>query len=136
MAFLTNQAASSSSFSSSFTRCQYDVFLNFRGKDTSGFIGHLYQALCEKDLNTFIDNSLSSGEEIFAELLKVIDDLTIFIIVFSENYLFSSWCLEKLAKIIDVGRIVRWCYQFFTKWTHQKCENNRESSEKHWLNMK
>ncbi|XP_065637594.1 uncharacterized protein LOC111990259 isoform X3 [Quercus suber] len=101
MAFLTNQAASSSSSSSSFTRRQYDVFLNFRSEDTRGFTGHLYQALCEEGHNTFIDNGLPNGEEISAELLKVIEDSTILIIVLSENYAFSSWCLDELVKIIE-----------------------------------
>ena len=104
MAFLTNQAASSSS--SSFTRRKYDVFLSFRGKDTRhGFIGHLYQALCQKGHNTsFIDNELPRGEGISAERLKVIDDSTILIIVFSENYAFSSRCLDELVKIIECSK--------------------------------
>lgn len=100
MAFLINQAASSSS--SSFTRHQYDVFLSFRGKDTCfSFTSHLYQALCQEGLNTFIDNGLHRGEEIPAELLKVIEDSTILIIVFSKNYAFSSWCLDELVKFIE-----------------------------------
>ncbi|XP_050272971.1 uncharacterized protein LOC126716067 [Quercus robur] len=100
MAFLINQAASSSS--SSFTRHQYDVFLSFRGKDTCfSFTSHLYQALCQEGLNTFIDNGLHRGGEIPAELLKVIEDSTILIIVFSKNYAFSSWCLDELVKFIE-----------------------------------
>ncbi|KAL4655009.1 hypothetical protein ACB092_01G421000 [Castanea dentata] len=100
MASLTNQAQSSSS--SSFTRRQYNVFLSFRGEDIRfGFTSHLYQALCQEGLNTFIDNGLQLGEEIPAELLKVIEDSTILIIVFSKNYAFSSWCLDELVKFIE-----------------------------------
>ena len=100
MAFLTNQAPSSSS--SSFTRRQYDVFLSFKGEDTCrGFTGHLYQALCQKGHKTFIDNGYRRGVEIYSERLKVIDDSTILIIIFSENYAFSSWCLDELVKIIE-----------------------------------
>lgn len=100
MAFLTNQAPSSSS--SSFTRRPYDVFLNFRGEDTRyNFTGHLYHALCLEGLDTFIDNDLERGEEISAKLPKAIDDSRILMIIFSENYAFSRWCLDELVKIIE-----------------------------------
>ncbi|KAI9377507.1 hypothetical protein POPTR_019G070522v4 [Populus trichocarpa] len=45
--------------------CKYDVFLSFRGKDTrNNFTSHLYDALCRKQIKTFIDNDLERGEEI------------------------------------------------------------------------
>jgi hypothetical protein len=41
--------------------CKYDVFLSFRGKDTrNNFTSHLYDALCRKQIKTFIDNDLES----------------------------------------------------------------------------
>ena len=91
------------SFSSSTHRWDYDVFLSFRGEDTRhGFTGHLYQALCDKGFNTFIDNEdLQRGEEISAELIKAIKSSMISIIIFSQNYAFSTWCLEELTKILE-----------------------------------
>ena len=51
---ITNEATSS--ITPQFT---YDVFLSFKGEDTRyNFTGHLYQALCDKGFNTFIDNDL------------------------------------------------------------------------------
>ncbi|KAM4099851.1 hypothetical protein ACB094_05G023400 [Castanea mollissima] len=80
----------------------YDVFLNFRGEDTRyNFISHLYQALCDKGFNTFIDNDLQRGEEISMELFKAIELSMISIVVFSENYASSSWCLNELIKILE-----------------------------------
>ena len=71
----------------------YDVFLSFRGEDTrNGFASHLYEALCEKGVKTFIDNEIQRGEEISVELYKTIKFSMISIIIFSQNYTFLTWC--------------------------------------------
>ena len=89
----------SSSFTPQFT---YDVFLNFRGEDTRyNFTSYLYQALCDKGFKTFIDNDLQRGEEISTKLLIAIELSMTSIIVFSENYASSSWCLDELVKILE-----------------------------------
>nr|XP_023883954.1 TMV resistance protein N-like [Quercus suber] len=99
MAFLTDEG---DSFSSSTHRWDYDVFLSFRGEDTRhGFTSHLYQALCDKGFKTFIDNDLQRGEQISAELIKAIKSSMILIIIFSQNYAFSTWCLEELTEILE-----------------------------------
>ena len=99
MVFLTNEEASSSS---SAHRWDYDVFLSFRGEDTrKNFTSHLYKALCEKGINTFIDNDLQRGEEIPMELLKAIESSMISIVVFSKNFASSTWCLNELVKIFE-----------------------------------
>ena len=41
------------------------------------------------------------GEQISTELFKTIESSMISIIVFSENYAFSTWCLDELVKIIE-----------------------------------
>ena len=80
----------------------YDVFLSFRGEDTrNGITGYLYRALCDVGIYTFIDNYLSKGEEISEELLKTIERSMISIVVFSENYAGSHWCLDELVKIMQ-----------------------------------
>ena len=82
----------------------FDVFLSFRGEDTRRtFISHLNTALCQRGIHTFIDDDLPRGEEISVELFKTIESSTTSIIVFSENYAFSTWCLEELAKIVECG---------------------------------
>ena len=99
MVFLTNKGAS---FSSSTHRCNYDVFLSFRGEDTrNNFTSHLYKALCDQGFDTFIDNDLQKGEEISMELLKVIELSMISIVVFSKNFASSTWCLNELVKIFE-----------------------------------
>ena len=108
MACLTNEGASSSS---SFTeRCRYDVFLSFRGEDTrNGFTSNLNGILRHNGINTFMDDKLPRGEEISTELLEAIERSRISIIVLSENYASSTWCLDELVKILECkknGQIV------------------------------
>ncbi|KAG2665026.1 hypothetical protein I3760_16G111100, partial [Carya illinoinensis] len=97
------QGASSSSLSSFTHRWKYDVFLSFRGEDTrNNFTAHLYAALVQKGINTYRDDDkLQRGEEISQALSEAIESSRISVVVLSENYASSRWCLEELAMIID-----------------------------------
>jgi len=81
----------------------YDVFLSFRGEDVRhNFIGYLRDALKHRGINAFFDdNNLKPGEDISPALLKAIEESKISVIVFSENYASSRWCLGELVKIIE-----------------------------------
>ncbi|KAM5582385.1 disease resistance protein RPV1-like [Rosa sericea] len=103
---MTTQFGASSSSSSSFSTTQswtHDVFLSFRGEDTrNNFIGHLHNNLVQKGIKPFRDDDgLKRGEDISPALLRAIEESKISVIVFSENYASSKWCLEELAKIIQ-----------------------------------
>ncbi|XP_061993976.1 disease resistance protein RPV1-like [Rosa rugosa] len=108
MACLPTEAAASSS-SSSLPRSStdqnhytYEVFLSFRGEDTHfNFTDHLHSLLCERGIETFIDDELRRGEDISQELLKAIEESRVSIIVFSQNYASSRWCLDELVKILE-----------------------------------
>ena len=90
------------SSSSAISNQKYDVFLSFRGEDTrDNFVSHLYSALCRKKIETYIDNRLERGDEISPALLKAIEESKFSVIVFSENYAYSPWCLEELVHIIS-----------------------------------
>ncbi|PKI73028.1 hypothetical protein CRG98_006579 [Punica granatum] len=82
---------------------RYDVFLSFRGEDTrKQFTDHLYHGLRDAGVNAFRDdNELPRGEDISSALIQAIRSSRISVIVFSENYANSRWCLEELAEIID-----------------------------------
>ena len=101
MDILTDDRTSSSSPST--RQWEFDVFLSFRGEETRhGFVSHLHKALHDGGIYTFVDNDLlPRGENISAELLKVIDLSKVSIIVFSENYASSTWCLDELIKIFE-----------------------------------
>ncbi|KAJ8759248.1 hypothetical protein K2173_006768 [Erythroxylum novogranatense] len=81
---------------------KHHVFISFRGEDTRhNFVCHLNDALCRTSLKTFVDNQLQRGEKINTALLQAIHDSKVAIIIFSENYASSSWCLDELLKIIE-----------------------------------
>ncbi|XP_040996730.1 TMV resistance protein N-like [Juglans microcarpa x Juglans regia] len=94
---------SSSNSSSLSSQWSYDVFLSFQGENTrNNFTGHLYRALHQNGINTYIDNEeLRRGEKISPTLLKAIEESKISIVVFSENYASSAWCLDELIKILE-----------------------------------
>ncbi|PRQ38432.1 putative TIR domain-containing protein [Rosa chinensis] len=48
-----------------------------------------------------MDDQLGRGEELLTALLQAIERLRISIIIFSENYESSKWCLDELVKILD-----------------------------------
>ncbi|XP_028752133.1 disease resistance protein RLM3-like [Neltuma alba] len=103
--------AASSSSSAQSLRKKYDVFISFRGEDTRfGFTSHLYHAFDRKGITTYIDYQLVRGDEIAPSLLQAIEDSYVSLVVFSENYASSRWCLDELAHIRhckrDQGQIV------------------------------
>ncbi|KAF8016159.1 hypothetical protein BT93_H1620 [Corymbia citriodora subsp. variegata] len=81
----------------------YHVFLSFRGTDVrNNFLGHLYAALEREGIYTYVDREeLRKGEQITPALMKAIQDSRIAIIIFSEDYASSPWCLEEVAKIME-----------------------------------
>ena len=100
MASMNTERASSSS--SSTHRFTYEVFLSFRGEDTrNGFTSHLYTALDQKGICTFIDDEkLERGKSISPTLMKAIKESRFAIVILSKNYASSTWCLEELEEII------------------------------------
>ncbi|XP_054782088.1 disease resistance protein RPV1-like [Prosopis cineraria] len=98
-------AASSSSSAQSLPK-NYDVFINFRGEDTHfNFTSHLHDAFCRKHIRTYIDYQLPKGDEISPALLQAIDDSYVSVVVFSQNYASSRWCLNELAHILHCKRV-------------------------------
>lgn len=87
----------------------YDAFLSFRGEDVrKNFVDHLYKAMEQSGIYTFKDDEkLERGESISPALKKAIEESSIAVVVFSEHYADSTWCLEELVKIMEVkGQMV------------------------------
>ncbi|XP_057732092.1 disease resistance protein RPV1-like [Arachis stenosperma] len=102
MALSVAAAASSSSYSQASVTHQYDVFISFRGEDTrNGFTSHLHSALRRNKIETFIDYRIQKGGAIWNELVEAIRDSNLFLIIFSENYASSKWCLRELVEIME-----------------------------------
>ncbi|ESR55117.1 hypothetical protein CICLE_v100234882mg, partial [Citrus x clementina] len=61
------------------------------GEDTrDNFTSHLYSALSRQNIQTFIES-----------LVNAIEASDISVIVFSEGYASSRWCLDELVKILE-----------------------------------
>jgi len=82
---------------------KYDVFLSFRGDDTRmSFTSHLYDALCQKGVNTFIDyKELKKGDKISPSLFPAIEGSRISVVILSKTYASSTSCLDELLKILE-----------------------------------
>ena len=82
---------------------KYDVFLSFRGDDTrKTFTDHLYTALEHRGITTFRDEpELEKGKAISPELFAAIKESRFALIVLSQNYASSTWCLDELVTILE-----------------------------------
>ncbi|XP_057441192.1 putative disease resistance protein At4g11170 isoform X2 [Lotus japonicus] len=78
-----------------------DVFVSFRGLDSRSFMRKLCKALLEKKINVFCDWGLEKGKTLHDQLFHAIRESRVYVVVLSENYASSSWCLDELAKIME-----------------------------------
>ncbi|XP_054776986.1 disease resistance protein RPV1-like [Prosopis cineraria] len=107
----STSTASSSHVDTAPPATKYDVFLSFRGEDArDNFTGHLREALRKANIRTFMDDKLPKGDNISRILLRTIEESEISLIIFSENYASSTWCMDELIHIMECnhtyGRIV------------------------------
>ncbi|KAL2559604.1 transmembrane receptor [Forsythia ovata] len=89
-------------------RLKWDVFLSFRGEDTrNNFTDLLYNTLFSNDIRVFRDNDgMDRGDEIAPSLLEAIEDSAAAVVVISPKYASSRWCLEELARICELRKLV------------------------------
>ncbi|XP_023634405.1 disease resistance protein RPP5 isoform X2 [Capsella rubella] len=79
---------------------RYDVFPSFSGEEVrKTFLSHLLKALELRSVKTFIDNGIERSRPIAPELLSAIRESSISIVVFSNKYASSTWCLDELVEI-------------------------------------
>ncbi|XP_052110454.1 disease resistance protein RPV1 isoform X2 [Arachis duranensis] len=81
---------------------KYDVFVSFRGTDIrQGLLSHLIKAFHLKQVFAFVDDKLERGDDISDALFGAIEKSLISLIIFSQDYVSSRWCLEELVKIVE-----------------------------------
>ncbi|XP_056169334.1 disease resistance protein RUN1-like [Syzygium oleosum] len=80
----------------------FDVFLSFRGPDTRDtFTDCLYEFMNQKGIRIFRDEeALGQGKNIL-EILEAVKCSQIYIIIFSQGYASSRWCLRELTCIME-----------------------------------
>lgn len=80
---------------------RYHVFPTFHGSDVRRkFLSHLHYHFASKGITTFKDHEIERGQTIGPELVQAIRESKISIVVLSENYASSSWCLDELVEIM------------------------------------
>ena len=89
---------------------RYNVFLSFHGPDVrSSYLSHLRKQFERNGIITFNDQEIERSQTIKPELTRAIQESRISIVVLSQNYASSSWCLNELVEILDckeTGQIV------------------------------
>ncbi|XP_037494551.1 secreted RxLR effector protein 161-like [Jatropha curcas] len=60
------------------------------------------RALSQNEIVAFVDEKLDRGEDISSSLLAIIDKSYISVVIFSENYACSPWCLDELVNDRDI----------------------------------
>ncbi|KAK9073260.1 hypothetical protein SSX86_007584 [Deinandra increscens subsp. villosa] len=98
--------ASTSSKPSHPNNTRFHVFLNFRGVDSRhSFTDHLDAALNRAGIHSFRDDDeIRRGRVLKPEIGKAIETSRASIVVLSENYAKSRWCLEELWLILQQKR--------------------------------
>ncbi|CAN1342526.1 Disease resistance-like protein DSC1 [Linum perenne] len=78
----------------------YDVFVCFRGKDTRRhFTSHLAGHLRRRSIRPFTDEKFDRTENIDVDLVKVLERSAMSVVIFSESFAESSYCLDEVASI-------------------------------------
>ncbi|XP_022030394.2 disease resistance protein RUN1-like [Helianthus annuus] len=87
-------------------RARFKVFLSFRGEDTRhSFTDHLYAALTRTAIHTFRDDDeIKTGQYLEPKIVEAIESSRASIVVLSETYAKSRWCLEELSLILEQKR--------------------------------
>ncbi|XP_010068373.2 disease resistance protein RUN1 [Eucalyptus grandis] len=76
---------------------QYLVYL----ADTRNFVSHLHNALERNKIRVFVDHSLERGLEIAPTINEAIEQSRSAIVVISQTFASSPWCLDELDKILE-----------------------------------
>ncbi|KAL3730347.1 hypothetical protein ACJRO7_027368 [Eucalyptus globulus] len=82
-------------------RWVHDTFISYKRADTRNFVSHLHDALERKKIKAFVDCSLERGLEIAPAINEAIEQSRSAIVVISQTFVSSPWCLDELDKILE-----------------------------------
>ena len=90
---------------------KYNLFASFYGQGLrQTFLSHLCRHLNENGITVFTNQDLVRGEPVLPSLVQRIRESRISIVVLSQKYASSSWCLNELVEILrcreTMGHIV------------------------------
>ncbi|XP_018448996.1 disease resistance protein TAO1 [Raphanus sativus] len=79
----------------------HHVFPSFHGADVrKSILSHIVKELKSKGIDLFIDNDIERSKLIGTALVEAIRGSRIAIVLLSQNYASSTWCLNELVEII------------------------------------
>ncbi|CAN1335146.1 Disease resistance protein RUN1 [Linum perenne] len=136
VAAATSSSSLPSSHGSPYTgEWEYDAFLCFRGGDTRhGFTSHLMNALSDRQIRAFIDDKLDKTESIDM-LISILERSALSVVVFSEKFADSIWCLEEVATI--ARRMVEYGHRvlpvFYKVDPSDVTDDSRSYDKKRWM---
>ncbi|KAF8020054.1 hypothetical protein BT93_G0679 [Corymbia citriodora subsp. variegata] len=79
----------------------YDVFISYKQEDMLHTMSHLKGALERREMRTFVDFNLDGGVPFRPAINEAIEQSKIAVMVVSQNYHLSPWCLNELVKILE-----------------------------------
>ncbi|KAL0798473.1 hypothetical protein Bca101_053648 [Brassica carinata] len=81
---------------------KHHVFPSFHGSDVrENFLSHVVKEFKSKAIDLFIDNNIERSKSIGPELVDAIRGSRIAIVLLSQNYASSTWCLNELVEIMN-----------------------------------
>lgn len=85
------------------------VFLSFKGETRDKLACFLYDALKADGFEAFMDKeTIGVGEELDSRIRNGIKGSMSAIVLFSQNYAFSTWCLDELVLLLERNRNSRY----------------------------
>ncbi|XP_013595078.1 PREDICTED: disease resistance protein RML1A-like [Brassica oleracea var. oleracea] len=86
----------------------YHVYPSFCAPDVGrSFFSHLRSCFASKGITMFNDHGIERGHTIGPEVVRAIRDSQVSIVVLSNNYPSSSWCLDELVEILKFSEVSR-----------------------------
>lgn len=85
------------------------LFVSFRGNELrNGFVSHVVKALRVEGVNVFIDSYELKGRDL-QNLFKRIENSKMALVIFSDRFSESDWCLNELLKmdeLVKEGKLI------------------------------
>ncbi|KAF3449352.1 hypothetical protein FNV43_RR10080 [Rhamnella rubrinervis] len=121
---------------------KHNVFISFSGGDTRYcFTSFLYDELRRNQIKAYMDvREFETGDKMSPALEKAIKESKISVIIFSENYVSSKWCLDELVQILKCqktnGQIVLPVFYYISALTvRNRTDFEAALVEKHKMNF-